>query len=160
MKGTRHLIQCHCILPQYRKSEVPIFHKFIVFSICDESGDVIPKLSECNNCGVIHNIIDFCKSEIVHTIEDARSIIKIDDIIPTIPTNVVSILSSHKCDISVWENVKFIYDNDLWGEEVIIAKDQLDNVSQIKVLTVKSESRVKVDTHVRNEEISGEYQVR
>jgi|TARA_R110002060_G_scaffold26534_1_gene36056 hypothetical protein len=160
MNGTRHLIQCHCILPQYRKNKVPIFHKFVVFSVYDESGDVIPKLSECNNCGVVHNIIDFCKSEVVHSIDDARSIIKIDDIIPTIPPNTVSILSSYNCDISIWENIKFIYDNDLWGEEVVIAKDQLDSVTQVKVLTIKSESRVKIDTHIREEEISGDYQVK
>jgi hypothetical protein len=148
------------MLPQYRGKSVPVFHKFIVFSIMDDKGDVIPKLAECNNCGVIHNIIDLCKSEIVHNVEDAMSIVSVDDIIATIPDNVVSILDSHKCDISVWENVKFIYDNDLWGETVVIAKDQVNDSSQIKILTIKSESRVKIDSHIRKDEIMGEYQIR
>jgi hypothetical protein len=160
MKGIRHLIQCHCILPQYRKNEDPVFHKFVTFSIADENHEIVPKFVECNNCGVIHNVIDFCKSEIVHKVEDVRSIIKIDDIIPTIPSNVVSLLSTHKCDISIWENIKFIYDNDIWGESVVIAKDQLDDSTQIKVLTIKSENRVKIETHVRKDEILGEYEIR
>jgi hypothetical protein len=88
------------------------------------------------------------------------SIVSVDDIIATIPDNVVSILDSHKCDISVWENVKFIYDNDLWGETVVIAKDQVNDSSQIKILTIKSESRVKIDSHIRKDEIMGEYQIR
>ena len=142
MKGARHLIQCHCMLPQYRGKSVPVFHKFIVFSIMDDKGDVIPKLAECNNCGVIHNIIDLCKSEIVHNVEDAMSIVSVDDIIATIP------------------DVKFIYDNDLWGETVVIAKDQVNDSSQIKILTIKSESRVKIDSHIRKDEIMGEYQIR
>ena len=96
MVGVRHLIQCHCVLPQYRKSENPIFHKFVVFSMIDKNEEVLSKFAECNNCGVIHNITDICKSEIVHSVEDARSIVTIDDIIPTLPPNIVSILSSHK----------------------------------------------------------------
>ena len=78
MKGVRHLIQCHCILPQYRKSKEPVFHKFVAFSIIDENEEAMQKIVECNNCGVVHRIIDVCRSEIVHKIEDARSIVKID----------------------------------------------------------------------------------
>jgi len=160
MIGIRHLIQCHCVLPQYRKSENPIFHKFIVFSTIDENEDVLSKFVECNNCGVIHNITDICKSEIVHKVEDVRSIITIDDIIPTLPPNIVSILSSHKSDISIWEHVKFIYDNDRWGDSVTIARDQVGDTSQIKVLTIKSENRVKIDSHARKDEILGEYELK
>jgi hypothetical protein len=160
MKGFRHLIQCHCILPQYRRSKEPVFHKFVVFSIVDEDEEVMPKIAECNNCGVVHRVIDICKSEIIHKIEDARSIVKIDDIIPTIPSSTVAVLSAHKCDISIWENIKFIYDNDLWGESVVIAKDQINDSTQIKILTIKSEDRVKVDSHVRKDEMLGEYSIR
>jgi len=148
------------MLPQYRGRSIPVFHKFVVFSKFDEDDEIVPKLVECNNCGVIHNIIDLCKSEIVHNIEDVRSIVKIDDIIPTIPADTVSILSSHKCDISIWENVKFIYDNDLWGESVVIAKDTVNDSSQFKILTIKSENRVRVDSHVRKDEITGEYHIK
>ena len=43
MPGIKHLIQCHCILPQYRNIDDPIFHKFIVFSKMDSNGDLIPR---------------------------------------------------------------------------------------------------------------------
>ena len=160
MKGIRHLIQCHCVLPQYRKSKDPIFHKFVTFSIIDDEDDLVPKFCECNNCGVIHNITDFCKSEIVHSVEDVKSIVKIDDIIPTLPVDIVSILSTHKCDISIWENIKFIFDNDMWGESIIIARDQVSDSVQIKVLTIKSENRIKIDSHIRKDEILGEYEIK
>tara|TARA_R100000664_G_C2759662_1_gene149667 strand:- start:751 stop:1137 length:387 start_codon:yes stop_codon:yes gene_type:complete len=126
----------------------------------DKNEEVLSKFAECNNCGVIHNITDICKSEIVHSVEDARSIVTIDDIIPTLPPNIVSILSSHSSDISIWEHVKFIYDNDLWGESVTIAKDQVGDTTQIKVLTIRSETRVKVDSHTRKDEILGEYELK
>ena len=148
------------MLPQYRGRSVPVFHKFVVFSKFDEDDEIVPKLAECNNCGAVHNIIDLCKSEIVHNVEDVRSIVKIDDIIPTIPPDTVSILSTHNCDISIWENVKFIYDNDLWGESVVIAKDTVNDSSQFKILTIKSENRVMIDSHIRKDEITGDYQIK
>ena len=68
--GTKHLIQCHCVLPQYRKMDNPIFHKFVVYSKFDEDGKVQHRLARCNNCDAVHRIIDFCRSEIVTKIED------------------------------------------------------------------------------------------
>ena len=65
MKGLKHLIECHCVLPQFRKRENPPYHKFVVFSLIDDSDTAIPKHARCNNCGVIHNVIDICKSEIL-----------------------------------------------------------------------------------------------
>ena len=64
MQGFKHLVQCHCILPQYRKMKDPVFHKFVVFSTIDKKDNVEPKNVQCNNCGVIHKVFDICKSEI------------------------------------------------------------------------------------------------
>jgi len=61
-RGMKHLIECHCILSQYRDRQDAIYHKFIVFSEVDEGDTVIPKFVNCNNCGICHNVIDLCKS--------------------------------------------------------------------------------------------------
>ena len=58
------------------------------------------------------------------------------------------------------ENTKFILDNDLWNESIVIAKDNVGDSSQIKIMTIKSESRVKIESHVRKDEIMGDYQLR
>ena len=79
MTGQQHLIQCHCVLPQYRGRKDPVYHKFTVFSIIDESDTVVPKFVQCNNCGVIHKVYDICKSEIITGKDEMRNTAKIDD---------------------------------------------------------------------------------
>ena len=148
------------MLPQFRKSSEPVFHKFVCFSVIDEDDDLVQKFCECNNCGVIHKIIDTCRSEIVHNSEDNISIMSIDDIKISLTPDLISILNSHKCDISVWENVKFILDNDIWNESVVIARDKMGDSTQVKILTIKSENKIKIETHVRKDEILGEYEIR
>ena len=70
----KHLIECHCILPQYKKAPKPVFHKFIVFSEIDN--DVVePTYVQCNNCGAVHKIYDFCKSEIIVGRDELRTIL-------------------------------------------------------------------------------------
>ena len=76
--GIKHLVSCHCVLPQFRKMKNPIFHKFVVFSKL-ENDNVVPKIAKCNNCGVLHKVIDICKSEFIHGHEDSvRSIVQVD----------------------------------------------------------------------------------
>ena len=80
MSGLKHLIQCHCVLPQYRRMKDPVFHQFVVYSKFNKDNVLKPKVSKCNNCGVFHNIVDFCKSEILHDYEGDGFLITIDDI--------------------------------------------------------------------------------
>ena len=56
------------MLPQFRKSSEPVFHKFVCFSVIDEDDDLVQKFCECNNCGVVYNS------------EENISIMSIDDI--------------------------------------------------------------------------------
>ena len=60
----------------------------------------------------------------------------------------------------MWENVKFILDNDIWNESVVIARDKMGDSTQVKILTIKSENKIKIETHVRKDEILGEYEIR
>ena len=79
MQGVKHLIQCHCVLPQFKNSTNPVFHKFVVFSLVDDSDTVQPKFAQCNNCGVVHKVVDLCKSELTSK-EESKSIPTIQDI--------------------------------------------------------------------------------
>ena len=98
--GLRHLIECHCILPQFRNRKDPVYHKFVVFSITND--DVVQqKLVQCNNCGIVHKVIDFCKSEIVHGIEENKSLRTIDDIKLGITKQLADFLVQQNADLSL-----------------------------------------------------------
>ena len=155
MPGIKHLIQCHCVLPQYRKLDTPIFHKFVVFSRTDEVGDIIPRLFKCNNCGVAHKVVEFCKSEIVYGIEDSHAIVSMDDLRLGIPDKISDILDHHKCDIATWEQVDDIISNKEWGSNVVLSKQSAGGSTQILCLSIDGENSFKVQTHLRQDEIAG-----
>ena len=95
MIGTKHIVECHCVLPQYRNRKIPIYHKFMVFSIIDDSDTVLPKYAQCNNCGVVHKIYDICKSEILAGKDEIRTLCTIEDISLTIPEDIRGVLDSY-----------------------------------------------------------------
>lgn len=147
--GLRHLIECHCILPQYRNRKEPVYHKFVVFSITND--DVVQKkLVQCNNCGIVHKIIDFCKSEIVHGVEENQSLRTIDDIKLSIPSTISDFLAQQKADISLYEFVEFVLDNKL-ERDVVIKKDESGGITQVKILQIKADGTFKVKNQTRQD---------
>ena len=144
MAGDKHLIQCHCVLPQFRKRESPVFHKFVVYSSVDSEGNIIPKISKCNNCGVLHKITDYCKSEIIYGIDESFAVVDIKDISNQIPERIRSILESHKCDISTWEQVDDVIRSKEWDTPIVIAKNLISGSTQIKILFIDENSKYKV----------------
>src|SRR4051812_34631188 len=100
--GLKHLITCRCVLPQFKRLPEPPQHQFIVFSIIDDEGTAQIKFSQCNNCGIIHKVIDVCRSEIVSR-ESMNSIVKIDDVKINLPSNLSNILESNAADLASWE---------------------------------------------------------
>tara|TARA_R110001583_G_scaffold27302_11_gene97795 strand:- start:439 stop:921 length:483 start_codon:yes stop_codon:yes gene_type:complete len=157
MKGFKHLVQCHCVLPQYRNRKNIVYHKFVVFSLVDDEGEVVTKFSQCNNCDVVHRVIDFCKSEISHGVEDSNSVITIDDIRPQLDEKIINVLESNSCDLATWENVQNSILNEYWDEPIVIAKDKIKGESQIKLIILKSEEKYLLENHVRQDEIVGKF---
>lgn len=135
MQGMKHIIECHCVLSQNRNKSVPVYHKFIVFSEIDDSDTVVPKFVQCNNCGIVHKVIDICKSEIAVGKEDLRTINTIKDIKMCIPEDAAALLESYSCDLATWEHVEFIYRNQKWDEQIILARDVIDDEIQGKRVT-------------------------
>jgi len=147
--GLRHLIECHCILPQFRNRKEPVYHKFVVFSITND--DVFQqKLVQCNNCGIVHKVIDFCKSEIVHGIEENKSLRTIEDIKLGIPKTICEFLTQQNADLSIWEFVEFVLENNL-EKDVVIKKDDSGGITQVKILQIKQDGTFKVRNHTRQD---------
>ena len=78
--GIKHLIECHCVLPQFRNRLDAVYHRFVVFSIIDADDNMVPKYAQCNNCGVIHKVIDVMTSEVALGNDNDAAVISIDDI--------------------------------------------------------------------------------
>lgn len=123
MQGVKHLIQCHCVLPQFKNSKEPVFHKFVVFSLIDDSDTVQPKFAQCNNCGVIHKIVDICKSELTSR-EDSVSISKIEDIKFSLSDELSRVLESYQCDLATWEQAEWIYLSRLWDQWITLTREE------------------------------------
>ena len=132
----------------------PVFHKFVVYSTTNESGDVNVSLAKCNNCGVVHKVVDFCKSEVMIGQEDSLAIVTIEDIRSNIPEKIAGILDKHKCDVATWQQVEDVFDDQAWGSMVTISKEKAGDSTQIKYLKINSETRFKVQADLRKDEIT------
>jgi hypothetical protein len=147
-QGIKHLIQCHCILPQYKKSKDPIFHQFIVFSILDESDTLITKFSNCDNCGATHKIFDVCQSEIMTGKEDSKSVMKISDFKLMLPSSVYDILIQYEKQLADFEYAHFILEEELWNSTIILSKEELDeNLVQGKLLKFISKDKFRMESY-------------
>ena len=151
MQGQKHLVKCRCVLPQYRHLENPTQHRFIVFSVIDDDGSVIPKHVQCNNCGIVHKVTDICVSEFVNK-EDVP-IVSIEDIACSLPDKLVGVLERHKVDLPTWEAVQFIIENEKWGDFVLLESDDMHGETVGKYIIILGKELFKVKTFERNDTV-------
>lgn len=148
LRGFKHLVKCRCVLPQFKAQLSPPQHQFTVFSILED--DVVkPKYAQCTNCGLIHKVTEIGKSEIIHGKENLSSIVSIDELKSSLPTQLAAILDNSHVDLPTWELTKFIYENKQWGNFVVLKRDNEDGINQIKYVTIMSENIFRVDSHLR-----------
>lgn len=150
-RGQRHLVNCRCVLPQFKNNKDPIAHKFIVFSTIDDNDVVIPKFAQCNNCGIIHKVTDICRSEIMTGKENMSSIVTLEDIKVSLPSNLKDILERHNVDTSAWEQAQFILENKLWGDFVLLAQDEESGSKQGKYVRIMSDTFFKIESFMRQD---------
>lgn len=131
--GIRHLIECNCILPQFKNRQPVVWHKFPVFSIIDKNNNVIPKFSQCSNCGIIHKITEIGVSEITLR-ENMKAIRTINDIKIGLQQDIAGLLEQYNVDLSVWEEAEFIIDNKKWGSTIILSKETENGTTTGKAL--------------------------
>lgn len=151
MRGQRHLLKCRCVLPQFKGGLNPPQHQFVVFSVVKDDDSVILKYSQCNNCGLIHKVTDICTSDVLPGKEAMGSIVGIDDIKLSLPSNLVDILERHNCDLPTWEQAQFILENKQWGNFIILAQEEDAGTKQGKYARIMSETFFKIETFTREE---------
>jgi hypothetical protein len=153
LKGQKHLVTCRCVLQQFKSQQNPPFHQFIVFSVLDEETDKVQvKLSQCNNCGIVHKVTDICKSEILSK-DSINSLTTIDDIKTNLPEKVLSVLDRYELDLPAWEHINFIIENELWGDCEVLSCDNIDGVFQGKYITFYGKNLFKIEQYTKEEVI-------
>ena len=150
MRGQKHLIKCRCVLPHLKTRENPPQHQLTVFSVIDDNDKIKTKYSQCNNCGLIHKVIDICQSEILTGKDEMKSIVQIDDIKLSLPRNLSDILERHEIDLPSWEQAQFIVENKLWGDFIILAQEEEDGIVHGKYVRILSDSFFKIESFQRN----------
>ena len=147
--GQKHLVKCRCCLPQFKQLENPPAHQFAVFSVIEED-QFKQSYAQCNNCGVIHKVVDICKSEIQSGKEYMNSLIRIEDLKHTMHANFASILENNSADLSTWQAVSYIVENKRWGDFVVLSKDTEGDEIHGKYLRILGESLCKVESFIRS----------
>lgn len=148
--GTKHLIECHCVLPQYRTKPDPIYHQFVVFSETARDGSVIPKYAQCNNCGVIHRVFDFMKSEILMGNDESVSIVSIEDVKLSLPPNVASVLETYNVDLPTWEQAQSILEGRIWGSHILLTAEDRGERTEGKLLRFVGPSSIRIEPYSRS----------
>lgn len=139
---TRHLLECHCTLKIFENKSKPLYHKFPVFSLIDEENNIESKYVACNNCGAIHEVVDFCKSNIkwgndalsglVTSKEDISFNFKENNL-----ENVIEILEKYDCDISIWELAEHCIENKI-DYSIVLEKQEIQDNIVYNCLNIKS----------------------
>lgn len=118
----KHIIECKCMLPQFKNSNPPVFHKFIAFSTLNDKGEIVPHFAQCNNCGVVHRVTEVGTSKIIKK-ENLPSLITIDDLKLSLPPKLVGILELYDCPLATWQEAGFIIQNKMWGRGFTLTKE-------------------------------------
>lgn len=146
----KHIIECKCILPQYKSIDPPVFHKFLTFSVLDASGEVEPHYTQCNNCGVVHRVIEVGQSRIIKK-ESLPSLVSIEDFKATLPPKLIGILEIHDCPLALWQEADFILKNKLWGRGFILAKESDGSTLIGKYVVILGEALFDIKAFEREE---------
>lgn len=142
----KHMIECKCILPQFKNSNPIIWHKFIVFSEINQHGNIIPSFSQCNNCGVIHRVTEIGISTILRK-DELQSLPTIEDINTSIPTKITEILEKYNCILSTYQEVAFIFEHKMWGKIVILSKELIESNTMVgKYIQILGDSLWKISS--------------
>jgi len=154
VKGTKHILECHCILPQYRELKNTVYHKFVVFSEIDESDTVIPRNVQCNNCGTVHKVYDICKSEIVAGKDESASVEKKEDVSLSLPRQLVELMETYALEVCDYQMARHILENKAWDSTIVLSLEKEDEESSGKILKFLAEDRFRVESFSRQDFLS------
>lgn len=150
-EGMKHVISCKCFLPQFKDLPDPPEHRFVVFSELDEFANVKMSYAQCNNCGIIHKILEIGKSAILKK-EDTKALETIEEIGDQLPDWMKAILQKYDCDLPTFQEARFILINQLWGRYIVLTRDRAEENLIGKVLMILGERLHKIETFEREED--------
>jgi hypothetical protein len=133
------------VLPQYRKMDNPIFHKFVVFSELDDDDNVVPKLAQCNNCAAIHKVVDICKSEIAPGKDETKSVLTKKDLARSLPQQLSEMFEEYQLEVADYEFAKFVIENEKWGTLMILSKEVEGDGYSGKALNFVGPNKFRID---------------
>ena len=102
------------------------------------------KYAQCNNCGVIHKIVDVCRSEIA-TNRAEITVLSKEDIKLMLPSPVVNTLENYECDVPSWEHALFIIEERQWDQFIVLEKNVIDDGFEGKLLRFKGDNRYAIE---------------
>jgi len=143
--GYKHLVECHCVLPQFRHKEKVVYHKFTVFSVVDESDTVTPSLAQCNNCGTVHQVFDVCKSEIIAGKDESRAVEKKEDVCLSLPSSLVELFASYRLELADLQHARFILENEKWDSIIVLTSERTGTVREGKLVRFVSHEKFRVE---------------
>lgn len=118
------------------------------------TNDVVdPKFVQCNNCGIVHKVYDLCKSEIVQGRDELRSVTRLEEVSLSLPQDLREVLKSYECDITVWEHLRFILDEQRWGDRVVLTRESINGEITGKVMTVSARDRFSLEDYISRENL-------
>ena len=117
-----------------------------ILHVEDNEDNVLVSYTQCNNCSVIHKVVDICSSEIVKGKEQLASLPSIADIKLELPESLSELLVTYKSDITIWQHAQFILRHQRWGEKIVIQREEDENGVNGKILTFVSESRFRMES--------------
>ena len=124
-------------------NEITSKKNIINFSIFEEDS-IKEKYVLCNNCDIVHKVFEINKSEIKWGNEGFKSLVTTKEDIKFNLENLgmerlVTILEVNNVDISDWELIDYLLENDLEGK-VVIDKKEIEDSINYKYLEIKNGS--------------------
>jgi len=143
------MVECKCILPQFKNYKQPIFHKFIVFSELEEETALVKQsYAQCAYCGAIHRIKEIGVSDILNK-DTMLSLPTLEEIKMGLPEKLVIIMERNECELHTWQEAKFIIDNKMWGQTLILVKENDGGNTVGKFLIILDRDVYKLETFER-----------
>lgn len=147
----KHLVECTCVLPQFKHSDPQVWHSFVVFSEVDARGGIIPSFAQCNNCGMVHKVLEVGVSSVLKR-DDLPSILTIGDVKNGLPERLRVLLEGEALTLPTYQEIAFILEHAQWGKSVLLAKDRVDGFLVGKKLQIFGETLWKVQKFQEEEE--------
>jgi hypothetical protein len=88
--------------------------------------------------------------------EELGSVVRINDIMYSLPSDVKDVLTSYNCDLATWEQVLFTIENEKWGTTITLTQDTVEDETQGKIMCISALNKIKIESFVRSEAIGHE----